>query len=190
MIIHRHPHTHCEFIVVCQITKHTVERLRRNERLTETNSLFRRFALRFSQSRSDGAGVISNEKSDVFRQTCWTHCIGLYSQNDESKDPNRGNVYYVIMQIAFLTRKFRNVERNLHYDVVHISTIWVSSLTLDCNFVFAIKAYPLKMTPLPGDWGGDHDRPRTSNTIPSTAQCTTLSACERRSCISRLSYWL
>ena len=55
---------------------------------------------------------------------------------NESRDPN-----YVTMQITFLTRKFRNVKRNLHCDVVHITTVWVSSLTLDCNGVFAIKAY-------------------------------------------------
>ena len=45
-----------------------------------------------------------------------------------------------VMQITFLTRKFRNVEPNLHCDVVHIITIWVSTLTLDCNGVFAINA--------------------------------------------------
>ena len=50
-------------------------------------------------------------------------------------------MYYVTMQITFFTRKFRNGERNLHCDVVHITTKWVSSLTLDCNGVFAIKAY-------------------------------------------------
>ena len=60
---------------------------------------------------------------------------------NESRDPVGGNVYYVTMQITFLTRKFRNGERNLHCDVVPISTKWVSSLTLDCNGVFAIKAY-------------------------------------------------
>ena len=59
---------------------------------------------------------------------------------NESRDPFGGNVYYVTMQITFLTRKFRNGERNLHCDVVHITTKWVSSLTLDCNGVFAIKA--------------------------------------------------
>ena len=59
---------------------------------------------------------------------------------NQSRDPNGGNVYYVTIQITFLTRKFRNVGRNLHCDV-HIATIWVSSLTLDCNGVFAIKAY-------------------------------------------------
>ena len=32
------------------------------------------------------------------------------------------------------------MERNLHCDVVHITTVWVSSLTLGCNGVFAIKA--------------------------------------------------
>ena len=60
---------------------------------------------------------------------------------NESRDPFGGNVYYVTMQITFLTRKFRNWECNLHCDVVHITTKWVSSLALDCNGVFAIKAY-------------------------------------------------
>ena len=60
---------------------------------------------------------------------------------NESRDPFGGNVYYVTMQITFLTRNFRNGERNLHCYVVHITTKWVSSLTLDCNGVFAIKAY-------------------------------------------------
>ena len=50
-------------------------------------------------------------------------------------------MYYVTMQITFLTRTIRNVERYLHCDVVHITTKWVSSFTLDCNGVFAIKAY-------------------------------------------------
>ena len=50
-------------------------------------------------------------------------------------------MYYATMQITFLTRNFRNGERNLHCDVVHITTKWVSSLTLDRNGVFAIKAY-------------------------------------------------
>ena len=59
---------------------------------------------------------------------------------NESRDTFGGNVYYVTMQITFLTCKFQNGERNLHCDVVHITTKWVSSLTLDCNGVFAIKA--------------------------------------------------
>ena len=62
---------------------------------------------------------------------------------NESRDPFGGNVYYVTMQSTFLTRKFRNGERNLHCDVLHITTKWVSSLTLDCNGVFAIKAYSI-----------------------------------------------
>ena len=60
---------------------------------------------------------------------------------NESRDPFGGNVHYVTMQITFLTSKFRNGERNLHCDVVHMTTKWVSSLILDCNGVFAIKAY-------------------------------------------------
>ena len=76
-----------------------------------------------------------------------SHTIGAYTHRcdgmiqNESRDPNGGNVYYVTMQITFLSRKFRNGERNLHCHVVHITTVWVSSLTLDCNGVFAIKAY-------------------------------------------------
>ena len=45
------------------------------------------------------------------------------------------------MQITFVTRKFQNVERNLHCDVLHITTVRVARLVLDCNGVFAIKAY-------------------------------------------------
>ena len=65
---------------------------------------------------------------------------------NESRDPFGGNVCYITMQITFLTRKFRNGERNLHCDVVHITTKRVSSLTLDCNGVFAIKAYGIGPT--------------------------------------------
>ena len=50
-------------------------------------------------------------------------------------------MYYVTMSITFLTRKFRNKEHNLHCEVAHIAPKWASSLTLDCNGVFAIKAY-------------------------------------------------
>ena len=44
----------------------------------------------------------------------------------------------VTMRITFVTRKFGNVERNSHCDVLHIR---VARLFLDCNGVFAIKAY-------------------------------------------------
>ena len=40
----------------------------------------------------------------------------------EAKDPFGGNVYYVTMQITFFTCKFGNGQRNLHCDVVHITT--------------------------------------------------------------------
>ena len=45
------------------------------------------------------------------------------------------------MRITFVTRKFGNVERNSHCDVLHIAPIRVARLFLDCNGVFAIKAY-------------------------------------------------
>ena len=45
------------------------------------------------------------------------------------------------MRITFATRKFGNVERNSHCDVKHIAPVRVANLVLDCNGVFAIKAY-------------------------------------------------
>ena len=47
------------------------------------------------------------------------------------------------MRITFVTRKFGNVERNSHCDVLHITPITVAILFLDCNGDFAIKAYVL-----------------------------------------------
>ena len=47
------------------------------------------------------------------------------------------------MRITFVTRKFGNVERNSHCDVLHITPVRVARLVLDCNGVFAIKAYGL-----------------------------------------------
>ena len=45
------------------------------------------------------------------------------------------------MRITFGTRKFGNVERNSHCDVLHITPIRVARLFLYCNGVFAIKTY-------------------------------------------------
>ena len=47
------------------------------------------------------------------------------------------------MRITFVTRKFGNVERNSHCDVLHITPIRlrVARLFLDCNGDFATKAY-------------------------------------------------
>ena len=82
---------------------------------------------------------------------------------NKSRDPNGGIVYYVTMQITFLTRKFRNVECNLHCDIVHITTVWVSSLTLDCNGVFAINACGCLFS---SGVGGPHWLQRTEYTYP------------------------
>ena len=62
--------------------------------------------------------------------------IGLYRENaiaieSEGRDPFGGNVYYVTMQITFPIPEFARKERNLHYDVVHVTTKWVSRLVLD-----------------------------------------------------------
>ena len=64
------------------------------------------------------------------------HSIGLYRENaiaieSEARDPNGGSVYYVTMQITFHIPKFACKDRNLHCDVVHITTVWVSRLVLD-----------------------------------------------------------
>ena len=62
--------------------------------------------------------------------------IGLYRENaiaieSEARDPNGGTVYYVTMQITFHIPEFARKERNLHCDVVHITTVCVSRLVLD-----------------------------------------------------------
>ena len=61
------------------------------------------------------------------------------------------------MRITFVTRKFGNVERNSHCDVLHITPIRVARLFLDCNGDFAIKAYsrtPLIRPPSESHWCG------------------------------------
>ena len=62
--------------------------------------------------------------------------IGLYRENaiaieSEARDPFGGNVYYVTMQITFPIPEFARRERNLHCDVVHVTTKWVPRLVLD-----------------------------------------------------------
>ena len=49
------------------------------------------------------------------------------------------------MRFTFVTRKFGNVERNSHCDVLHFTPVRVASLFLDCNGVLAIKAYCLNV---------------------------------------------
>ena len=62
--------------------------------------------------------------------------IGLYRENaiaieSEARDPFGGNVYYVTMQMTFPIPEFARKERNLHCDVGHVTTKWVSRLVLD-----------------------------------------------------------
>ena len=49
----------------------------------------------------------------------------------EARDPFGGNVYYVTMQITLPVPDFARKERNLHCDIVHVTTKWVSRLVLD-----------------------------------------------------------
>ena len=67
---------------------------------------------------------------------CAIKPIGLYRENaiaieSEARDPFGGNVYYVTMQITFPIPEFARKERNLHCDVVPVTTKWVSRLVLD-----------------------------------------------------------
>ena len=57
--------------------------------------------------------------------------MGLYRENaiaieSEARDPFGGNVFYVTMQITFPIPEFARKERNLHCDVAHVTTKWVS----------------------------------------------------------------
>ena len=85
---------------------------------------------------------------NVYKLSCMR--IGLYrdvwiaaiaSSRTRFGDSNGGNVSNVTMRITFVTRKFGNVERNSHCDVLHITPVRVARLFLDCNGDFAIKAF-------------------------------------------------
>ena len=84
----------------------------------------------------------------MYRNKCVTHnnrstivtyrpiAIGLYRENaiaieSEARDPFGGNVYYVTMQITFPIPEIARKEHNLHCDIVHVITKWVSRLVLD-----------------------------------------------------------
>ena len=47
----------------------------------------------------------------------------------------------VIIEESFRSGYAALVERNSHCDVLHIAPVRVANLVLDCNGVFAIKAY-------------------------------------------------
>ena len=49
----------------------------------------------------------------------------------EAKYPFGGNVYYVTMQITLHIPEFTRIERNLHCDVLHITTVKGARLVLD-----------------------------------------------------------
>ena len=59
------------------------------------------------------------------------HAIQLYYIDQWARDPNGGNVYYVTIHITFHIPEFARKERNLHCDVVYITTAWVSRLAMD-----------------------------------------------------------
>ena len=78
----------------------------------------------------------SNVLECVSTMTRMFYSIGLYRENaiaieSEARYPFCGNVYYVTMQITFPIPEFARKERNLHCDVAHVTTKWVSRLVLD-----------------------------------------------------------
>ena len=77
------------------------------------------------------------------------------------------------MRITFVTRKFGNVERNSHCDVLHITPIRVANLVLDCNGDFAIKAYSEESFYhcLSPDPDLDPDNLRGGHVLGSTPSC-------------------
>ena len=85
------------------------------------------------------------------------------------------------MRITFVTRKFGNVERNSHCDVLHITPIRIARLFLDCNGDFAIKAYCCMHIGLYRDvWIAASVSSRTRLATLTGAMCKT-SQCELRS---------
>ena len=58
--------------------------------------------------------------------------------------PDIGHSVLVQGHSVLVTRKFGNVERNSHCDVLHITPIRVAKLFLDCNGDLAIKAYDVR----------------------------------------------
>ena len=52
-------------------------------------------------------------------------------------------MYYVTMQITFPIPQFARKERNLHCDVVHVTTKWVSRLVLE-HAIAAIQTSRLR----------------------------------------------
>ena len=76
------------------------------------------------------------------------------------------------MQITFHIPEFACKERNLHCDVVHITTVWVSRLVLDSSDPdVAIKAYmPLSQNAIATESEATH--PNSGNVYYVTMQIT------------------
>ena len=80
--------------------------------------------------------VLTRTSVDINYVSDYDAAIGLYRENSiaiesEAIYPFGGNVYYVTMQITLPIPEFARKERDLHCDVVHITTKWVSRLVLD-----------------------------------------------------------
>ena len=78
------------------------------------------------------------------------------------------------MRITFVTRKFGNVERNSHCDVLHLTPIRVANLVLDCNGTFAIKAYCVLFASLNWELVMQYSFIET-NTVRNSTTCSVVS---------------
>ena len=84
----------------------------------------------------DGQSIVNTLYASKLFSTCLPDAIGLYRENaiaieSEARYPNGGNVYYVTMQIASNISESARKERNLHCDVIYVTTGRVSRLVLD-----------------------------------------------------------
>ena len=66
-----------------------------------------KFAIRKTKGKPDDKHI-AGETPNIPLSRRLDRCDRMIQ--NESRDPNGGNVYYAIMQITFLTRKFRNGE--------------------------------------------------------------------------------
>ena len=70
-------------------------------------------------------------RSPVRPSTQWPLSRNAIAIESEASYPNGGTVYYVTMQITLSIPEFTRNERDLHCDVLHITTDKVARLVLD-----------------------------------------------------------
>ena len=74
--------------------------------------------------QAKGVAIMLTNTTDLYRENA------IVSESD-LKDPFGGNVYYVTMQMTLPIPECTRNERNLHCDVLHITTDRVARFVLD-----------------------------------------------------------